>query len=58
MEASLMLSFDAIKDRKTFQLGKVVVNFVQTKNSFAICEGIDFVEFLSRGSEGINNLKG
>jgi hypothetical protein len=34
-----MLSFDAIKDRKTFQLGKVVVDFQEIKKSHFSTQG-------------------
>ena len=46
----LMLSFDAIKDRKTFQFGKVVVNFVKRKIFLLHAKGLTSSNFISRGS--------
>jgi hypothetical protein len=45
-----MLSFDAIKDRKTFQFGKVVVNFVKRKIFLLHAKGLTSSNFISRGS--------
>jgi len=50
-----MLSFDTINYKKTFQLGKVVVNFKQIKNPCFNTRGLTSSHFILRGSVNILN---